>query len=100
MRPDQTCRSAAICGLVVLNDSEDGHVVIMDSAMITARRTAASAIASKVLSCPDSRVLAILGAGVQARSHALAILHVRRIEEVRIYARTPAAGRRLRDEIS
>ena len=42
----------------------------MDAEEITAVRTAVcSAIATKLLAAPDSKVLAVLGAGVQAGSH-------------------------------
>jgi ornithine cyclodeaminase/alanine dehydrogenase-like protein (mu-crystallin family) len=62
----------------------------MDGRVITARRTAAvSAIATKVLSSKGARVLAILGSGVQARTHFQALKLVRNFEEIRIWSRTP-----------
>src|SRR4030095_8236833 len=54
---------------IFLVDPETGApLAIMDGRLITKMRTAAvSAAATKLLAAPDSRVLAILGSGVQAR---------------------------------
>ena len=53
----------------------------MDGSYITAIRTAcASAMATKALANPQHRVLGILGAGVQARTHIQALTRVRKIE--------------------
>ncbi|MGI9073216.1 MAG: ornithine cyclodeaminase family protein [Bryobacteraceae bacterium] len=61
----------------------------MDGRVITAWRTAAvSAIATKLLSPENVRVLAILGSGVQARAHFHALKLVRNFEEIRIWSRT------------
>ncbi len=64
-----------ITGLLVLNDPETGiPLAIMDAAWITAMRTgAASAVAAKHFVKPEPSVLAILGCGVQGRSHAEAM---------------------------
>jgi ornithine cyclodeaminase/alanine dehydrogenase-like protein (mu-crystallin family) len=61
---------AAINGLVVLNDAETGLPTwIMDAARITAVRTAAVSGVAIRLYARSARSVAILGAGVQARSH-------------------------------
>ncbi|MFL6354588.1 MAG: ornithine cyclodeaminase family protein [Bryobacteraceae bacterium] len=67
----------------------------MDGRVITAWRTAAvSALATKALSLERARVLAILGSGVQARTHLQALKLVRSFEEIRIWSRTAEhAGR-------
>jgi ornithine cyclodeaminase/alanine dehydrogenase-like protein (mu-crystallin family) len=52
------------------------------------RTAAVSAAATKLLASPDARVLAILGSGVQARSHVESLRLVRRFEEVRIWSAT------------
>src|ERR1700730_190612 len=45
-------------------------LAVMDGRLITEMRTAAvSGAATKLLAAPDSRILTILGSGVQARSH-------------------------------
>jgi ornithine cyclodeaminase/alanine dehydrogenase-like protein (mu-crystallin family) len=62
----------------------------MDGRLITELRTAAvSAVATDLLASPDARVLAILGSGVQARSHWEALRMVRPFGEVRVWSRTP-----------
>ena len=62
----------------------------MDAAEVTAIRTAAvSAVATRALARADAHDLAILGSGVQARTHLEAMLHVRPIKRVRVWSRTP-----------
>jgi thiomorpholine-carboxylate dehydrogenase len=64
-------------------------LVAMDGRLITELRTAAvSAVATRLLSKPDARILAILGSGVQARAHARALRMVRPFEEIRVWSRT------------
>src|SRR5207244_8882803 len=77
-------------GLVILHDGETGAPkAIMNASAITAIRTAAvSAVATKLLARDDAHTLAILGAGVQAKSHLQAIPLVRDIREVRMFSRT------------
>src|ERR1017187_2199695 len=72
----------------------------MDGRLITELRTAAvSAVATRLLSPPNARRLAILGSGVQARAHVRALGLVRRFEEVRIWSRSPQHAKLLADEI-
>ena len=84
-------------GGVLLHSGETGELLaIMNASAITAIRTAAvSALATKLLARDDAKVHAIIGAGVQARSHLRAISAVRKIEEVRICSRTPAKAEAL-----
>src|ERR687887_2062735 len=81
---------------IFLVDPETGTpLAIMDGRLITEMRTAAvSAAATKLLAAPDSKILAILGSGVQARSHAEALRLVREFHEIRVWSRTPAHARR------
>ncbi|HJQ39902.1 MAG TPA: ornithine cyclodeaminase family protein [Thermoanaerobaculia bacterium] len=76
-------------GAVILHSGETGEpLAMMNASAITAIRTAAvSAVATKLLAREDSMVLAILGAGVQAKSHAKAIPLVRPIRDVLICGR-------------
>ena len=77
-----------ISGLVVLNDPETGFpIAVMDGAWITAKRTgAATAVAAKYLARKDSRVVGILGLGVQGRSNLEALREVLpSVEVVRAY---------------
>jgi len=75
---------------IFLVDPETGiPLAIMDGRLITEMRTAAvSAAATKLLAAPDAKVLAILGSGVQARSHVEALRLVRKFEEVRVWSPT------------
>jgi ornithine cyclodeaminase/alanine dehydrogenase-like protein (mu-crystallin family) len=76
-------------GLVLLFEAEHGcPVAILDAAEITAIRTAAaSGLATRLLARPDAGDLAILGAGEQARSHLEAMLAVRPLRRIRVWAR-------------
>ncbi len=82
--------------LIVLFRPETGEpVAVMDGRLITEMRTAAvSAVATRALSRPDARILAILGSGVQASSHAQALRLVRDFSEVRVWSRTIANAER------
>src|SRR5262249_44835290 len=67
---------------------------------ITAVRTgAASAVATRALARPDARVLAVLGAGVQARSHVDAARRVREFDDVRIASRSAEHAQKLAEEV-
>ena len=85
-------------GAVILHSGETGEpLAIMNASAITAVRTAAvSAVATKLLAREDSKVLAILGTGVQAKSHAAAIPFVRDISEIRLCGRNDSAEEAVR----
>jgi thiomorpholine-carboxylate dehydrogenase len=76
--------------MVLLFRPDTGEpLAVMDGRLITEMRTAAvSAAATSRLAAPDSKVLALLGSGVQARAHLQALMRVRRFEEVRVWSRT------------
>jgi alanine dehydrogenase len=76
--------------VIALFGAEDGHpLAAMDGTHITAIRTAAaSALATRILARPDAAVLAVLGAGVQGRSHLEVVPRVRPFREVRIANRS------------
>jgi ornithine cyclodeaminase len=78
-------------GLVLLFEADHGcPVALLDAAEITAIRTAAaSGLATRLLALPQAGDLALLGAGEQARSHLQAMLAVRTLRRVRIWARDP-----------
>jgi ornithine cyclodeaminase/alanine dehydrogenase-like protein (mu-crystallin family) len=73
---------------IVLFRPETGEpLVTMDGRLITEMRTAAvSAVATKALARPDASVLALLGSGVQARSHLEAVRLVRPLRDVRVWS--------------
>jgi ornithine cyclodeaminase/alanine dehydrogenase-like protein (mu-crystallin family) len=78
-------------GVVLLLDPVTGApLAILDASSITAIRTAAvSAVATRALAREDAGDLAILGSGVQARSHLEAMAAVRRLHRVRVYSPNP-----------
>lgn len=71
----------------VLADVTTGYpLLISEMTLLTALRTAAtSAFAAKLLARPDSRVMALVGAGAQSEFQALAFQALLGIEEIRVY---------------
>jgi len=86
--------------LIAVFDEETGApVAVMGGTHVTAARTgASSAVATRVLAREDATVLAVLGAGVQARSHLEAVARVRPFREVRVASRTAAHAEALASE--
>lgn len=77
-------------GVVLLFDPEHGLPLgILDASEITAIRTAAvSGVATRVLAREDASDLALIGSGVQARTHLAAMLLARPFRTVRVYSPT------------
>lgn len=78
--PDNPARGLPnVSALIVLNDLETGlPVAVMDGNWITGARTAAvSAAAAKRLAVEGAATCAFIGCGVQARSHAAYLRHIR-----------------------
>src|SRR5260370_1853356 len=88
-------------GAVLLFEADTGRLsALMDGAAITAIRTAAvSGVATDLLARADADVLAVLGAGVQARTHIEAIAAVRPLRRVRIWSRNPEHAAALASEL-
>jgi ornithine cyclodeaminase/alanine dehydrogenase-like protein (mu-crystallin family) len=82
--------------MIMLFQPETGQpLAFLDGRLITEMRTAAvSAAVTRHLAPKDSRVLALLGSGVQAQAHLRALRHVRQFDEVRVWSRTPDNARR------
>lgn len=78
-------------GVVMLFETEHGApIAIMDASEVTAIRTAAATgAATRALARADAAALAILGTGVQARTHLDAMLLVRPISQVAVYSPDP-----------
>jgi ornithine cyclodeaminase len=89
-------------GTVMLFSGETGELLaMMNASAVTAIRTAAvSAVATRLLAREDAGDLAIVGAGVQARTHLEAMACVRPLRRVRIASRRPEHARRLAEEAS
>jgi thiomorpholine-carboxylate dehydrogenase len=77
-------------GMIMLLEPQTGQpLAFLDGRLITEMRTAAvSAAVTKYLAPSDSKVLALLGSGVQAQAHLEALSHVCQFEEVRVWSRT------------
>jgi ornithine cyclodeaminase len=88
--------------LIVVCDPSTGRPdALMDGTAITALRTGAgSALSVRLLARADAKVLAILGTGVQARSHAATVPLVHEFREVRVAGRNPEAVDRLVQELA
>jgi ornithine cyclodeaminase/alanine dehydrogenase-like protein (mu-crystallin family) len=85
---------------IVLFRADTGQpVAVLDGRLITEMRTAAvSAVATRALSAPSANMLAILGSGVQARSHLDALRLVRDFTQVTVWSRNPDHARLFAEE--
>jgi alanine dehydrogenase len=86
---------------ILLLDSTTGELLsVMDGRYITEARTAAvSAVSARLLAREDAGVLAILGSGVQARSHLRAFSHVRALRDVRVWSPSESHRRTFAEEM-
>ena len=87
--------------LIAVFDPRTGTpVAVLDGEEITAQRTAAaSALATRLLAREEAAVLALVGTGVQAASHARYVARVRRFRTVLVAGRDPAKAAKLAAEI-
>src|SRR5262249_35838037 len=91
-----------IQGLLVLFDGENGRpLAVMDSAEITALRTAAAtAVAARHLARPDSRVALLVGCGVQGRAQLRALAAVLDLRRVHVLDLDPGRARELARDLA
>jgi alanine dehydrogenase len=91
-----------IQGVLVLGDGENGcPLAVMDSTVITAQRTAgATAVAAKYLARKDSRVVAIIGCGVQAGFQLQALSRVLGLEKVWAFDQNSEKARQFAEQFS
>jgi alanine dehydrogenase len=82
-------------GAVLLFEGGRGRLLaVIDATSVTAVRTAAvTALATRLLAREDAGDLALVGSGVQARTHLEALLLVRKIRRVRVASKTPDRAR-------
>ena len=86
--------------IAVFDDENGAPLALMDGTEITAVRTgASSAVSTRALATGDARVLAVLGAGVQGRSHVEAAVRVRDFDEIRVASRNLEHARTLAGEV-
>ena len=88
--------------LISLFSAETGEpLAVLDGRVPTRERTAATtAVATKYLARPESRVLGLIGAGGLAAPHVRAIAAVRALDEVRVWSRSPERVEQLRAQLS
>ncbi|MET7270593.1 ornithine cyclodeaminase family protein [Streptomyces flaveolus] len=88
--------------LIAVFDPDTGEpTALLDGTAVTTARTGAcSALSVRLLAREDATVLAVLGTGVQARSHARAICRVRPVRQIRVAGRDPAKAAALAEELS
>lgn len=91
-----------IMAMVVVVDGRTGRpLAVMDGTYLTALRTgAASGVATDLLAREDARIVALFGAGAQARTQLQAVCTVRPIEEVRVFDINQDASGKLVTEIA
>ncbi|GLU31041.1 cyclodeaminase [Trinickia caryophylli] len=90
-------------GLMLVLSAKTGltEAVLLDNGYLTAVRTAAAgAVAARWLARPDARHVALLGAGEQARLQLRALMLVREIATVTIWARRREAAQALAAELA
>jgi ornithine cyclodeaminase len=93
-------------GTVMLFSQETGEpLALMNASQITATRTAAvSAVATRLLARAEAEVLGIIGAGVQARTHLVALACIRSIKRARVSCRNSEHAvqlvREMQDKVS
>lgn len=85
--------------IIELFDPQTGvPSALLDGRLVTEMRTAAtSAIATRALAPADATVAAVIGTGVQARSHVVALQTIGALRELRVWGRTPDNAKRLAD---
>ncbi len=90
-----------ILAAVFLYSTESGKLLaVMDGTYITAIRTACvSAVATRALANPETPVLGVLGAGVQARAQIRTLCRVRKIREIKVYDLLEKSVRSLKEEL-
>jgi thiomorpholine-carboxylate dehydrogenase len=86
--------------LVLMDPATGRMLAMMDATWLTALRTAAvSAVGADELTSPGPKIVALLGSGALARTHALALRAVRPVSEIRVWSRDPENVRRCAEEI-
>lgn len=91
-----------IFSTLMLNNSETGEpIALMDAEVITAYRTGAvTGAAARHLSNPDSKIVSLFGAGIQARSQLEAVCAVRNIEKIYVFSLSKERLRKFCSEMS
>jgi ornithine cyclodeaminase len=98
--PHNVGRPTHQAAIMLFDPANGSPIALMDGTYITAMRTgAAAALATRILAREDVKVLALIGTGVQARSHARAFARVRDWAELRVAGRDAEKREALADEL-
>ncbi len=83
-------RPGLFCGLILLMDVENGEpLALMNDGYLQHMRVGAdSGIGAKYMARDDAEVVAMIGSGGMARSHAEAFSHVRDVKRIQVYSPT------------
>src|SRR5215831_6232485 len=89
-------------GVVLLSSAQTGEpLAVLNASAVTEIRTAAvSAVATELLATDEASTLAIVGTGVQARSHLAAIAATRPLAEVRIAGSSTAKAAKFASDVA
>jgi ornithine cyclodeaminase/alanine dehydrogenase-like protein (mu-crystallin family) len=92
----------AIIALAVALDPDTGQprAIINGEALTAIRTGAGGGLATDLLARPNAEVVAVFGAGVQARAQLAAVREVRHLKEVRIFGRTPSSVEAFANEVA
>lgn len=98
---DELVDTATIKGMIMLVDLKSGAVLsLTDGTCATALRTgAASGLATKLLSRPDSTCVAVFGCGAQGKTQLEAVMAVRSIKRILLFDNRPVQAERLVSEL-
>ena len=93
---------AVMATIILVDPKSNEPLAIVGGTWITAMRTgAAGGVAAKYLARADSKVIGIVGAGVQARTQLMALKEVlKEIEEVRVTDKIRASREKYAEEMS
>lgn len=99
--PENNDLPSVMATILLLSPETGAPRAFMDGTLITKLRTgAAAAVAAKYLSREDAEVVAMIGAGVQARTQLLALNEVMEIGEVRVEDVVPGKAEEYAEEMN
>ena len=99
--PENTDRPTHQAVISVFDPDNGSPLALLDGTYITAARTAAgSALATRLLARRDSQVLTVIGTGVQAHAHAVALTRLREFDRLVVAGRDPAKTEQFAAELS
>ncbi|XP_039274203.2 ketimine reductase mu-crystallin-like [Styela clava] len=102
MYPDNAKKNLPthICYITLFDPDTGALACLMDGELITAMRTAAaSVVATQAIVSETPKTIAVLGSGVQARSHILAFNETYKLEKMKIWSRNHDNAQKLCEEL-